>query len=678
MANPIKQLPERQIYEKADFVERLHLNACYSDQRILAGILGELLHNSIRHTYEMSSDVSNMVELPVAAEECPIDVIVMLRGAVGALASSYILAYDLYAPARLLTVVELRAAWRILIGTTPATPVNGSSDGAAAKLGDDPVPSRKKIVSLILDGHDFYEGEQLFLLQSTGRPGEYKAVRHAPSGRALEGISLDVTVIKSSVRNATEEQAEQQSPIVGGDEEKGSEEEDDGFKKKVFSGVISLLCILCAATAAGLTLGMLSLDPLSLEIKRRASSDSAEREWSERLLPLLVGHSSRHRLLVSLLLLNSLANEALPIFLDELFPSKYASILVSVCFVLFFGEILPSAIFTGPDQVRMASTMVPLARLVMFIVSPVAIPIAKLLDHVLHDDEGGHPEGGATQQQYQQGQTDVTEGNYYNRDELSALVRIQYEAQMMAKRRWKAAHRATLENVPSSVSDKDGKPAYRSIRGVARDLMGGRAAAEMLPSTLDATPEEAVESIRSDSVRSDSVRSIHRDEITMIEGALSMTTKVAADVYTPLRSPSADCGQPRGVPATQHAAAQRAKLRQSFDESSRSDQSVPGAWGSGRGGMHLALVCARPMLATAALGKGEAVPKEAGVVGIITLEDVIEELLQEEIYDETDRDIELARWGWNKWVLYVKRRRTRKLARGGSGAASEDTPLLPK
>lgn len=190
---------------------------------------------------------------------------------------------------------------------------SGSSDGAAAKLGDDPVPSRKKIVSLILDGHDFYEGEQLFLLQSTGRPGEYKAVRHAPSGRALEGISLDVTVIKSSVRNATEEQAEQQSPIVGGDEERGSDGEDDGFKKKVFSGVISLLCILCAATAAGLTLGMLSLDPLSLEIKRRASSDSAEREWSERLLPLLVGHSSRHRLLVSLLLLNSLANEALPI-----------------------------------------------------------------------------------------------------------------------------------------------------------------------------------------------------------------------------------------------------------------------------------------------------------------------------------------------------------------------------
>ena len=218
-------------------------------------------------------------------------------------------------------------------------------------------------------------------------------------------------------------------------------------------------------------------------------------------------------------------------FLDELFPSKFASILVSVCFVLFFGEILPSAIFTGPDQVKMASAMVPLARLVMFVVSPIAIPIAKLLDHVLHDDsEGGHSGGGAAQHQYQQGQTDVTEGNYYNRDELSALVRIQYEAQMTAKRKWKAAHRALLESVPSSVSDKSGKPAHHSIRGVARDLMGGRAVAERFPSKLGATPEGAVET-----TRSESIRSIHRDEITMIEGALSMTTKVAADVYTPLR-----------------------------------------------------------------------------------------------------------------------------------------------
>ena len=34
------------------------------------------------------------------------------------------------------------------------------------------------------------------------------------------------------------------------------------------------------------------------------------------------------------------------------------------------------------------------------------------------------------------------------------------------------------------------------------------------------------------------------------------------------------------------------------------------------------------------------------------------------IYDETGSDFELARWDWEKWVLYVKRWRARKLSRG--------------
>ena len=89
-------------------------------------------------------------------------------------------------------------------------------------------------------------------------------------------------------------------------------------------------------------MGLLSLDPLTLEIKRRASTSAEERKYSEDLLPLLVGHSKRHRLLVTLLLMNAAANEALPLFLDELFPGKLASILVSVTLVLFFGEIVPS------------------------------------------------------------------------------------------------------------------------------------------------------------------------------------------------------------------------------------------------------------------------------------------------------------------------------------------------
>jgi metal transporter CNNM len=87
----------------------------------------------------------------------------------------------------------------------------------------------------------------------------------------------------------------------------------------------------------------MSLDPLLLTIKMRAATTQQERKQAAALLPVVQQH---HLLLVTLLLLNAMANEALPLFLDNLVPS-YLAIIFSVTLVLFFGEIIPSAIFTG-------------------------------------------------------------------------------------------------------------------------------------------------------------------------------------------------------------------------------------------------------------------------------------------------------------------------------------------
>ena len=70
-----------------------------------------------------------------------------------------------------------------------------------------------------------------------------------------------------------------------------------------------------------------SLEVLDLRIKELASSDPRERAQARRLIPLVQDH---HRLLVTLLLLNAMANEALPLFLDKIFPGK-SKIIYRIC-----------------------------------------------------------------------------------------------------------------------------------------------------------------------------------------------------------------------------------------------------------------------------------------------------------------------------------------------------------
>lgn len=254
----------------------------------------------------------------------------------------------------------------------------------------------------------------------------------------------------------------------------------------VRNSIFAATCVVLAALAAGLTLGLMSIDLLTLHIKMRAAATKEERDQSAALLPIVKQH---HLLLVTLILLNSMANEALPIFLNALVPS-YVAVIMSVTLVLFFGEIIPSAVFTGPNQMNLAFRLLPVVRVVMALLFPLAYPIAKLLDFVLQDEE---------------------EGNEYNRKELSALVRIQYEENLASKRRHRADRAAAGKDFDRSNEKKTPQ----------------KSAADQ-PSQSNVTDSSARSVCQSSP-------SIHRDEVSMVEGALSMKTNVAIDVYTPLR-----------------------------------------------------------------------------------------------------------------------------------------------
>eukprot|EP00440_Ansanella_granifera_P045436 gb/GFBE01049228.1/.p1 GENE.gb/GFBE01049228.1/~~gb/GFBE01049228.1/.p1 ORF type:complete len:819 (+),score=174.70 gb/GFBE01049228.1/:1-2457(+) len=162
---------------------------------------------------------------------------------------------------------------------------------------------------------------------------------------------------------------------------------------------VAILCVCSAALAAGLTLGLLSMEPFGLTVilaarlEECSSSEEkdklqAEQAHARRILPVVRDH---HLLLVTLLLFNTVANETLPVFLDKLVPS-WAAVLMSVSVVLVCGEILPSAVFTGPSQFAIASACVPLVRLMQAVFFVAAKPIAMVLDHIIKHEE---PEDGA-------------------------------------------------------------------------------------------------------------------------------------------------------------------------------------------------------------------------------------------------------------------------------------------
>ena len=113
----------------------------------------------------------------------------------------------------------------------------------------------------------------------------------------------------------------------------------------------SIICILCAAVAAGLTMGFLSLDPFKMRILLKTGTEE-EKKYVRRIVPVLQDH---HRIMATLLLFNTVANESLPVFLDALVPS-WLSVLLSVTGIFLFCELMPQAFMTGPKQLQIAAS----------------------------------------------------------------------------------------------------------------------------------------------------------------------------------------------------------------------------------------------------------------------------------------------------------------------------------
>ncbi|CAL5198770.1 unnamed protein product [Lathyrus oleraceus] len=148
----------------------------------------------------------------------------------------------------------------------------------------------------------------------------------------------------------------------------------------VYAGICGFL-VLFAGIMSGLTLGLMSLSLVDLEILERSGSHS-EKKQAAIILPVV---KKQHQLLVTLLLCNAVAMEALPIYLDKLF-NQFLAIILSVTFVLFFGEVIPQAICSRYG-LAVGANFAWLVRILMVVCYPVSYPVGKVLDYLLGHDE---------------------------------------------------------------------------------------------------------------------------------------------------------------------------------------------------------------------------------------------------------------------------------------------------
>ena len=116
-----------------------------------------------------------------------------------------------------------------------------------------------------------------------------------------------------------------------------------------------------------------------------SSGEGNERKNAKKVLRLL--RSGKHWVLVTLLLSNVITNETLPIVLDRSLGGGWPAVLSSTVLIVIFGEVVPQSICVRYG-LPIGAWMSPVVLGLMWIMSPIAWPTAKLLDYLLGEDHG--------------------------------------------------------------------------------------------------------------------------------------------------------------------------------------------------------------------------------------------------------------------------------------------------
>ncbi|KAI9222639.1 hypothetical protein BC828DRAFT_365028 [Blastocladiella britannica] len=165
----------------------------------------------------------------------------------------------------------------------------------------------------------------------------------------------------------------------------GTHESAPPLTRETFWLTIALILflVLLGGLFAGLTLGLLSLDLMSLEVLEQSGS-AKEKRYAALIKPI---RKQGHWLLVTLLLSNVIVNETLPILTDSVWSGGWPAVVISSTLIVIFGEVIPQAVCSRYG-LAIGANCAWFVRLLMLLLSPIGYPMSKLLDWILGEAEG--------------------------------------------------------------------------------------------------------------------------------------------------------------------------------------------------------------------------------------------------------------------------------------------------
>lgn len=365
---------------------------------------------------------------------------------------------------------------------------------------------------------------------------------------------------------------------------------------------LTVLNVVGVGLAAGMTLGYTSLDTMRLKIKAEMGTKD-EKDSVGKVLSLL---KNRHQFLCTLLVFNVICAECLPLLMDTIMP-KWLSLLLSVTFVLLAGEVIPAGIFTGPQRLDIARRLVGFSKFLQFIFSPIAYPLAKMLDYLVGTEEN----------------------EILTRDELMCMMKITREVGLELqdtaaagndnypdKSSSSSSHRIQMEEKDVLLPEE-----VNAIRGVlslthkkVKELMIPIEDTYMISSSSILDKETLVALDNSGHSR---VPVYHKQNRQIINGFILVKKLISVD-------PNEE------QPLENHLAVKEPLY---IDSSHRAIDMLE-RFQTGKA--HIAIVSKNSQKLLTQMRNNESPSSDCAPVGILTMENILEDILQEPIYDEED------------------------------------------